>query len=127
MPAPVLEGDVEGVGAGSRTVRDQIDVQVRRVAARCERRSVCPVGGPGREAEREQRDHDELHKRSVGCSAMVREATVEQTEHGLVPSGPGWYVVNAREVPWRAAEGRGAYSVLEGEPELEQYGVHLVT
>jgi uncharacterized cupin superfamily protein len=58
---------------------------------------------------------------------MVREARLQQTEHGLVPSGPGWYVVNAREAPWRAAEGRGAYSMLEGEPELEQYGVHLVT
>ena len=55
------------------------------------------------------------------------EAKLEQTEHGLVPKGPGWYVVNAREVPWSAAEGRGAYSDLEGEPEFEQYGVHLVT
>jgi uncharacterized cupin superfamily protein len=57
----------------------------------------------------------------------VDEAKLEQTEHGLVPKGPGWYVVNAREVPWSAAEGRGAYSDLEGEPEFEQYGVHLVT
>ena len=55
------------------------------------------------------------------------EAKLEQTEHGLVPKGPGWYVVNAREVPWSAAAGRGAYSDLEGEPEFEQYGVHLVT
>jgi uncharacterized cupin superfamily protein len=58
---------------------------------------------------------------------MVPEALLEQTEHGLVPKGPGWYVVNAREVPWSAAEGRGAYSDLEAEPEFEQYGVHLVT
>jgi len=57
----------------------------------------------------------------------VDEAKLEQTEHGLVPKGPGWYVVNAREVPWSAAAGRGAYSDLEGEPEFEQYGVHLVT
>jgi uncharacterized cupin superfamily protein len=57
----------------------------------------------------------------------VNEANLEQTEHGLVPKGPGWYVVNARDVPWSAAEGRGAYSDLEGEPEFEQYGVHLVT
>jgi len=57
----------------------------------------------------------------------VDEANLEQTEHGLVPKGPGWYVVNARDVPWSGAEGRGAYSDLEGEPEFEQYGVHLVT
>ena len=58
---------------------------------------------------------------------MVPEAPLEHTEHGLVPKGPGWYVVNARAVPWSGAEGRGAYSDLEGEPEFDQYGVHLVT
>jgi uncharacterized cupin superfamily protein len=58
---------------------------------------------------------------------MVPEAKLEQTEHGLVPRGPGWFVLNAREATWRAAEGRGAYSDLEGEPEFEQLGMHLVT
>jgi uncharacterized cupin superfamily protein len=57
---------------------------------------------------------------------VVEQARLEQTEHGLVPRGGGWYVVNAKDVPWSAAEGRGAYSRLEGEPEFEQYGVHLV-
>jgi uncharacterized cupin superfamily protein len=60
-------------------------------------------------------------------SAVVPEAPLEKSEHGLVAKGDGWYVVNAREVPWRAAEGRGAYSILEGEQEFEQLGVHLVT
>jgi len=58
---------------------------------------------------------------------MVPEAPLEQTEHGLVPQGPGWFVLNARDAGWNAAEGRGAYSLLEGEPEFEQVGVHLVT
>ena len=58
---------------------------------------------------------------------MVDEAKLEQTEHGLVPKGPGWYVLNARDASWRAAEGRGAYSDLEGELEFEQLGIHLVT
>jgi len=58
---------------------------------------------------------------------MTPEAPLEPTEHGLVPQGEGWFVLNAREAPWRAAEGRGAYSVLEGEPEFPQVGVHLVT
>jgi uncharacterized cupin superfamily protein len=57
---------------------------------------------------------------------VVEEAKLEQTEHGLAPKGSGWYVVNARDVSWHAAEGRGAYSNLEAEPEFEQYGVHLV-
>jgi uncharacterized cupin superfamily protein len=58
---------------------------------------------------------------------VVPEAPLEQTEHGLVAKGDGWYVVNAREVPWHAAGGRGAYSNLEGEQEFDQLGVHLVT
>ena len=58
---------------------------------------------------------------------MVPEAHLEQADHGLVPKGPGWYVVNARDVQWWGAEGRGAYSRLEGEPEFEQLGLHLVT
>jgi uncharacterized cupin superfamily protein len=57
---------------------------------------------------------------------MVPEARLEQTEHGLVPKGEGWFVINAREATWWAGEGRGAYSHLEGEPEFGQVGVHLV-
>jgi uncharacterized cupin superfamily protein len=58
---------------------------------------------------------------------VVPEAKLEETEHGLVPKGPGWYVLNAREASWSAAEGRGAYSNLEGEPEFDQLGTALVT
>ena len=58
---------------------------------------------------------------------MVPEAKLEQTENGLVPHGPGWYVLNARDASWWAAEGRGAYSNLEGEPDFEQLGISLVT
>jgi uncharacterized cupin superfamily protein len=58
---------------------------------------------------------------------MVPEAELERTEHGLVPRGGGWFVLNARDARWSPAEGRGAYSDLEGEPEFEQLGIHLVT
>ena len=57
---------------------------------------------------------------------MVPEARLEQTEHGLVPKGEGWFVINAHEATWWTSEGRGAYSDLEGEPEFGQVGVHLV-
>ncbi len=57
---------------------------------------------------------------------MVPETPLEQTEHGLLPNGEGWYVLNARDARWRHAEGRGAYSVLEWEPEFPQVGIHLV-
>jgi uncharacterized cupin superfamily protein len=56
---------------------------------------------------------------------MVPEAPLEQTEHGLVPGGEGWYVLNAREAPWRSAQGRGAVSDLEGEHEFPQVGVNI--
>ena len=57
---------------------------------------------------------------------MVPEAPLEQTEHGLAPSGDGWFVLNAKDAGWRHAEGRGAYSVFEGEQDFPQLGIHLV-
>ena len=57
---------------------------------------------------------------------MVPEAPLEQAKSGgLVPKGEGWFVLNAREVPWGPGEGRGAYSDFEGEHEFSQVGVHL--
>jgi uncharacterized cupin superfamily protein len=56
---------------------------------------------------------------------VVPEARLEPTEHGLVPQGEGWFVMNARKAQWRAGEGRGAICDLEGEPEFAQLGIHL--
>jgi uncharacterized cupin superfamily protein len=56
---------------------------------------------------------------------MVPEAPLESTEHGLVPKGDGWFVLNAREVCWRQVEGRGAITDLEGDHEFSQLGIHL--
>ena len=36
---------------------------------------------------------------------MVEEATLEQTEAGLVSRGPGWFVLNACETPTRYRDG----------------------
>jgi uncharacterized cupin superfamily protein len=55
---------------------------------------------------------------------MVAEARLDPTEHGLVPNGEGWFVLNAREAQWRHAEGRGAVCDLEGEPEFSQLGIN---
>ena len=35
---------------------------------------------------------------------MVPEAPLEQVETGVRPAGPGWFVVNARELPWFESE-----------------------
>ena len=58
---------------------------------------------------------------------MAPESRLESTEHGLVPQGEGWFVLNARDAVWRPGEGRGAYGIFEGEPEFSQIGIHLVT
>jgi uncharacterized cupin superfamily protein len=55
---------------------------------------------------------------------MVREATLKETEHGLVPESEGWFVLNARDAPWRHTEGRGAVCLLEGEIDFQQLGVN---
>lgn len=57
--------------------------------------------------------------------AMAPEAPLEQAEHGLVPSGEGWFVLNARQAPWRHAQGRGGVSDFEGEHEFPQVGINL--
>lgn len=57
---------------------------------------------------------------------MTDEAQLEQREHGLVAQGPGWFVLNARDAPWRERPGRGFYCELEGpETDFAQLGVNL--
>ena len=59
---------------------------------------------------------------------MVPESKLEQTEHGLVPKGEGWFVLNMRDAVWRHVDGRGAVAVIaddfEGERQFEQLGVN---
>jgi len=56
---------------------------------------------------------------------VVREAPIKETEHGLVPAGEGWFAVNARDLRWKHAPGRGAWPSLEGEAVFEQVGIGL--
>jgi uncharacterized cupin superfamily protein len=53
------------------------------------------------------------------------ESQLESTEVGLVPEGNGWFVLNAREAPWRHEEGRSAVCQFEGDPEFPQLGINL--
>jgi uncharacterized cupin superfamily protein len=59
---------------------------------------------------------------------LVPETKLEKTEHGSVPRGAGWYVLNMRDAEWRHADGRGAVCVVgddfEGWRELEQLGIN---
>jgi len=56
---------------------------------------------------------------------MVPESRLESTEHGLVPKGDGWFVLNAREARWRHGQGRAAICEFEGEPDFSQLGINL--
>jgi uncharacterized cupin superfamily protein len=59
---------------------------------------------------------------------MVPESPLEQTEHGFVPTGKGWFVLNAREAPWRRREGRGFYCEFEGfegKADFSQLGINV--
>ena len=59
---------------------------------------------------------------------MVPEAKLEKTDHGIVPKGEGWFVLNMRDAVWKHADGRGAVCVVlddfEGWRRAEQLGVN---
>src|SRR5436189_1279192 len=58
-------------------------------------------------------------------AAMVPEARLEETEHGVVPTGDGWFVVNARDVVWYDRGPRGKVMTFDADPEFEQVGVNI--
>jgi uncharacterized cupin superfamily protein len=58
----------------------------------------------------------------------VPEAPLEETEHGLVPKGKGWFVLNAREAAWIDLGGRGVrsrFAGFEGEADFSQLGINI--
>jgi uncharacterized cupin superfamily protein len=56
---------------------------------------------------------------------VVSEASLEETDTGLVAAGEGWFVLNAREARWYHADGRGARLMFDGETYFPQVGVSL--
>jgi uncharacterized cupin superfamily protein len=56
---------------------------------------------------------------------MVPEAPFEQTEHGLMPAGRGWFVLNARDALWAEFAGRGKTPALQGKGDFPQLGLGL--
>ena len=51
--------------------------------------------------------------------AVVPEATLEQTDAGLVPASHGWFVMNARDARWIDRDGRGRSVPLTGWTDEE--------
>src|SRR5206468_7023220 len=56
---------------------------------------------------------------------MVPESRLEPTEHGVVPEGDGWFVLNAREARWYHTPGRSAVCDFEGEQDFLQLGINI--
>ena len=56
---------------------------------------------------------------------VVNEAPLERTEHGVVPKGDSWFVLNARESVWYDSGRLGEHTVFEGEPRFAQLGINL--
>jgi uncharacterized cupin superfamily protein len=55
----------------------------------------------------------------------IREAKLKKTDHGLVPEGEGWYVINARESRWNANSKFGTSCGFEGTHRFEQFGMNV--
>jgi uncharacterized cupin superfamily protein len=56
---------------------------------------------------------------------MVPEARLEESEHGLVPKGEGWFVISARAAVWYDRGPRGRVMSFDGEPGFPQVGVNI--
>jgi uncharacterized cupin superfamily protein len=55
---------------------------------------------------------------------VIPEAPLQSSAHGRVPSGDGWFVLNAREAKW--LDGHfGAYTRFEGEPRFNKLGFNI--
>ncbi|MDP9346052.1 MAG: cupin domain-containing protein [Actinomycetota bacterium] len=57
------------------------------------------------------------------------EARLEPTEHGLQPTGDGWFIVNTGELAWETVPGGGTWSIFESADapsELLGIGVHVL-
>jgi quercetin dioxygenase-like cupin family protein len=61
----------------------------------------------------------------VAVSDGVLEATLKETDLGLVPEGDGWFVLNARDVTWITSEERGQDTDFEGRQEWSQLGFRI--
>jgi uncharacterized cupin superfamily protein len=56
---------------------------------------------------------------------VVPEAPQEDSEHGRVATGEGWFVLNAQDAPWWERPGRGFYCEFEGKTDFPQYGINI--
>ena len=55
----------------------------------------------------------------------IKEAKIKRTDQGVIPEGPGWYVINAKDSVWSTNAKFGRSTGFEGSERFEQYGVNI--
>ena len=55
----------------------------------------------------------------------MNEAPLRSHEHGLLPEGDGWYVVNVAEAQWRSNPAFGDWFNFEGDVRFEGFGLNV--
>jgi len=72
--------------------------------------------------------HARVKRLRQASEFMVPESRMMKTEHGFVPKGDGWFVLNMHDAVWHHVDGRGAVCIalddFEGERRFEQLGVN---
>jgi uncharacterized cupin superfamily protein len=53
------------------------------------------------------------------------EAPLEDTEHGRIPAGEGWFVLNTKDARWRRDGLGGKLTFFEGNAEMWQVGINV--
>jgi glyoxylate utilization-related uncharacterized protein len=57
---------------------------------------------------------------------VVPEAPLERVDNGIRVAGDGWFVVNAKEIPWFESDGLGLYATFDFEKHrFDQLGFNL--
>ena len=127
--------------AGPHPRRDRTDREVLRLN-RATDLAGCRIGSDDRErsslngheatlpAQKDIRERCTGGERRGILVAVVRESELVQTEHGLVPKGDGWFVLDARETQWWERPGRGVLcefegAGFEGATDFVQLGINL--
>jgi len=52
---------------------------------------------------------------------VLEESPLRQIDANTVPAGKGWFVLNARDAPWRKRDGRGLLCEFEDPEGLEGF------
>ena len=66
-----------------------------------------------------------VRHRPFSLETVVPEAPLEETEHGAVPAGGGWFVLNAQDARWFDSDGMGVYTSFEGDDRFADVGIGI--